>query len=182
MDVRPAEEHEIERLAKLWYDGWRDAHLQIVPEGLTRVRTLENFRSRMQEFLPDVWVIGPPGAPVGFYYLKNDELDQFYVAAEARGTGVAAVLMRDAEARLEQRGIQTACLACAIGNERAARFYEKCGWHRAGIVIDHIETSGAVFDLEVWRYEKSLSAPRAGASPLPDLFYCSFPSGASHPS
>jgi hypothetical protein len=41
MDVRDAEEVEIDQLAKLWYDGWRDAHARIVPEQLTRLRTHE---------------------------------------------------------------------------------------------------------------------------------------------
>jgi hypothetical protein len=36
MDVRAAEEVEIDQLAKLWYDGWHDAHAQIVPAELTR--------------------------------------------------------------------------------------------------------------------------------------------------
>ena len=99
---------------------------------------------------------GAVGAPVGFYYLKGAELYQFYVASPARGSGVAAVLMADAEARLGESGVHTAWLACAIGNDRAARFYEKCGWLRTGTVTDHLEVPGATFALEVWRYEKSL--------------------------
>ena len=39
MEVRNAEEAEIDRLASIWYDGWRDAHEQIVPAELTRHRT-----------------------------------------------------------------------------------------------------------------------------------------------
>ena len=54
----------------------------------------------MESALPDVRVAGPPGAPVGFYMLKDDELYQLYVAAQARGSGVATVLMADAETRL----------------------------------------------------------------------------------
>jgi RimJ/RimL family protein N-acetyltransferase len=68
-------------------------------------------------------------------------------------------LIADAEARLSENGVETAWLACAIGNERAARFYEKCGWHRAGTMINHLETSKGTLPLEVWRYEKSLTRP-----------------------
>ena len=154
MEVRAAEENEIERLARIWYQGWLDAHAEIVPAELKRVRTLESFGSRLETMLEHVGVVGPPGEPVGFYMLKDDELYQLYVAAEARGAGVAAALIADAEARLARDGVKTAWLACAIGNDRAARFYEKSGWHRVGTMINHLETLAGPFDLEVWRYEK----------------------------
>ena len=156
MIVRAAEAGEVDRLAQTWYDGWRDAHLPIVPAELARVRTLESFRDRMRAAITEVRVAGPPGAPVGFHLLKDDELYQLYVSAEARGSGVAAALIADAEARLGERGVETAWLGCAIGNERAARFYEKCGWHRARTVVSDLETTSGIFRLEVWRYEKRL--------------------------
>ena len=53
--------------------------------------------------------------------------------------------------------MRRAWLACAIGNDRAARFYEKCGWTRMGTMINEAETSRGPFSLEVWRYEKQLS-------------------------
>ena len=157
MEIRNAEEHEIDQLAQIWYKGWLDAHKAIVPAELARVRTLESFGPRLREALADVRVAGPSGAPVGFSMLKDDELYQLYVSAEARGSGVAAALIADAEARLAESGVETAWLACAIGNDRAARFYEKSGWRRAGNMINHLETTAGPFDLEVWRYEKALS-------------------------
>ncbi len=63
--------------------------------------------------------------------------------------------MADAEARLAADGVEIAWLACAIGNERAARFYEKCGWRRAGTVV-YQPDAGNGTPLEVWRYEKRL--------------------------
>lgn len=159
MNVRAAEEADIERLATLWHDGWRDAHAQIVPAVLTRLRTRESFRQRMHAHLADVRVIGPADAPAGFFMLKGDELYQFYVAAPARGSLVASILMADAEARLRERGVGTAWLACAIGNNRAARFYEKCGWRRvATVTINTLDDSTGTLPLDVWRYEKSLGS------------------------
>lgn len=160
MDVRAADETEIDHLAELWYDGWHDAHAQIVPAELTRLRTLESFRHRLQAALPNVRVAGPSGSPVGFCIVKDAELYQLFVSAQARGSGIAAALVADAEARLSESGVETAWLACAIGNERAARFYEKCGWHRAGTMVNQLETANGTFPLEVWRYEKSLSTSR----------------------
>jgi GNAT superfamily N-acetyltransferase len=155
--VRAADESEVEALAKIWYCGWRDAHAQIVPAELTRLRTLESFTNRMRTSLSTFRVASVVGMPVGFHVVKNDELHQFYVAANSRGTGVAAILIADAETRLRDAGIRTAWLACAIGNERAARFYEKRGWHRTGIVVSPTVTTEGILPLEVWRYEKSLA-------------------------
>jgi GNAT superfamily N-acetyltransferase len=157
MEVRFAKEAEIDQLAKIWYDGWQDAHARILPVELARVRTFESFRERFQEALPNVRVVGEPGQPIGFCIVKGNELYQLYVSPPARGLGVAASLVADAEARLRESGVKTAWLACAIGNERAARFYEKCGWHRVGNMINLLETSNGTFPLEVWRYEKTLA-------------------------
>src|SRR5262245_33608437 len=74
MHVRQAEAVDIDPLAQLWYDGWHDAHAQIVPAGLTKLRTLENFRDRLQAALPDIRVIGPAGGPHAFSIIKNAEI------------------------------------------------------------------------------------------------------------
>jgi GNAT superfamily N-acetyltransferase len=161
MDVRAAEGAEIDAVARVWYEGWHDAHAAIVPAELTRVRTLESFRQRIQEAQLDVRVVGPRGAPVGFYLVKGAELYQLFVSAGSRGSGVAAALIGDAEARLAASGVETAWLACAIGNGRAARFYEKHGWARVGNMVNRLDTLSGEYLLEVWRYEKPLTpSPR----------------------
>ena len=156
MQVRAAEAAEIGALARIWYDGWQDAHAEILPEELKRIRTLESFEERLRAALADVRVAGLPSAPVGLCIIKGDELYQLYVRAEARGTGIAAVLLAEGEARMAGHGVGMAWLACAIGNQRAARFYEKCGWRRAGTMVNLAETSNGTFSLETWRYEKTL--------------------------
>jgi ribosomal protein S18 acetylase RimI-like enzyme len=153
--VRPAQAAEIDHLAKVWYDGWHDAHARILPAELTRIRTLESFRDRLQAALADVRVVGPFPTPVGFCIVKGEELYQLYVSAEARGSGVAAALMADAEARFAEKGVELAWLACAVGNDRAARFYEKRGWRRSGTVIYQPDAADGM-PLEVWRYEKRM--------------------------
>jgi ribosomal protein S18 acetylase RimI-like enzyme len=156
MKLRPAEAVEIDRLARIWHDGWQDAHARILPVELARVRTLESFRDRLHAALADVTVAEVGEEPAGFCIVKGDELYQLFVSSAARGSGIAAALVADAEARLRENGVATGWLVCAIGNDRAARFYEKCGWHRVGTVTSLLDTPAGVFHLDVWRCEKHL--------------------------
>lgn len=156
MQIRPAEKTELDRLAAIWHDVWHETHAPLMPAELGRLRTLENFRDRLEAILPDIRVAGPIGAPVGFCIVKGDELYQLYLSAEARGTGVAAALLADGEDRIAAAGFKLTWLGCAVGNERAAKFYERSGWTPAGTVAIEVETAEGPFPLEVWRYEKSL--------------------------
>jgi ribosomal protein S18 acetylase RimI-like enzyme len=154
--ISDAKLSDVDRLSEIWYDGWQDAHRSILPLELGRVRTRASFAERLRDALADVRVAGAADKPAGFCMLKHDELNQLYVSSDARGSGVAGALILDAEHRLRARGVHTAWLACAIGNDRAARFYEKHGWRRTGSVTGQLEIPGGVFAQEVWRYEKTL--------------------------
>jgi ribosomal protein S18 acetylase RimI-like enzyme len=156
MSIRPATLSDLEPLARIWYDGWKLAHTGLLPPGLAARRTPESFRERMRADLSRVRVAGPPDAPVGFCLVRGDELCQLYIDLGAQGRGVAAALVVDAERIMRAAGVETAWLACAVGNERAARFYEKQGWHRAGTVPHEPDDSGG-FVFDVWRYEKRIA-------------------------
>jgi GNAT superfamily N-acetyltransferase len=156
MTIRAAEAAELDALARLWYDAWHETHAPVLPADLTKLRTLESFRDRLHHGLADIRVVGPSGAPIGFCWIRDAELYQLFLSPAARGAGVAAGLVADAEARLRANGVVTAHLGCAIGNDRAARFYEKHGWRRVGTVVEPVDTSSGPYPLAVWRYEKSL--------------------------
>lgn len=151
--VRDAEPSDIAPLAQLWFDGWQDAHADILPLELKQARTLASFHERLAAALADVRTAGPQGRPLGFALIKDDELSQLYVDAAARGTGLATRLIADALRRIGAQGHSRAWLACAIGNDRAARFYEKNGWRREGVMTSHLTTPNGVIALDVWRYE-----------------------------
>ena len=156
MDVRDAEEIEVDRLARVWYDGWHESHAPIVPAELTRLRTLESFRQRLQEDLLNVRVVGPAWRARRILHHQGCRALSTLRVGTVTGLGRRGRVDCGRRGPAGRRGVETAWLACAIGNERAARFYEKCGWHRVGTMANRLDTSIGQFPLEVWRYEKSL--------------------------
>jgi hypothetical protein len=60
------------------------------------------------------------------------EVEQVYVAATYRGTGVAGMLLTEAERLVGMHGHDRAWLAVAAGNARARQFYERQGWSDEG--------------------------------------------------
>jgi ribosomal protein S18 acetylase RimI-like enzyme len=158
MRVRNADRYELNEIARVWHEGWHEAHARLVPASLTRVRTVDAFKNRLQSMLHDIRVVGPSGDPDGFCIVKDDEVYQLYVSSRSRLSGVATALLNDAEARLRANGIETAWLACAVGNDRAARFYEARGWRRVATLVNHLDPATDGLAPEVWRYEKRLAA------------------------
>ena len=163
LPIRPADPADLPALQRIWTNGWHEGHAAVVPQALVNIRTPDAFLARLTRHLGDTRVAGPVGAPKGFHILENEQLYQFYVAPAGRSQGLPALLLADAEACLHAAGHATAWLACAVGNDRAARFYEKHGWQRMReeeIAVHGAEpVSGAEakpFPLTVWIYEKQL--------------------------
>lgn len=154
--LRPATAGDVDALATIWYDGWQDAHRALVPEELSRIRTRERFAQRLTDNLDELIVATVDDGPVGFVMLYDDELYQFFVAATGRGTDVATRLMRAAEQMLRERGYPQAHLFCAVGNMRAAAFYEKCRWVNVAELELSVGDDDTEIPVPVWRYEKAL--------------------------
>jgi GNAT superfamily N-acetyltransferase len=86
----------------------------------------------------------------------GDEVNQLYVARSARGTGLAGRLLAEAEARIRAGGARTSWLVCAIGNFRAARLYEKHGWHLSATGMHDLSATGYAVPLAAGRHEQAL--------------------------
>jgi GNAT superfamily N-acetyltransferase len=115
-------------MAEIWHRGWQDGHLGFVPQELVDVRTEASFRTRASERISDTTVATLDGAVVGFVMVVDDEVEQVYVAAAHRATGVAKVLIGEAERQVRTNGHGKAWLAVVAGNGRARAFYEREGW------------------------------------------------------
>ena len=138
--VRAADERDIDALARIWHDGWHEAHAEHVPAEFTALRTPESFAIRMPANLEQTLVVGPMGAPVGFSMVRADELYQIYVDPVARGRRVSDALLAAGETRLAEIGVENAILHVIPENQRAVAFYLRNGWSGDEIIDVALET------------------------------------------
>ena len=151
--IRPATSADMAAVADLWHEGWHDGHAGHVPDGLTALRTLEAFHERTPRRVADTTVaVDGTGGLLGFVMVVGDEVEQVFVARSARGTGVAAALLAEAERQVAASGHGEAWLAVVAGNERARRFYERCGWHDGGDLPYEVSAGGRTWTSPCRRY------------------------------
>lgn len=116
--LRPARPPDAAAIAEIWHAGWRDGHLGRVPDDLLAVRTRESFDLRAAQRVEDTVVAVVGDAVAGFVMVVGDEVEQVYVSARHRGTGVADALLVEAERLVAASGRQRAWLAVVAGNAR----------------------------------------------------------------
>ena len=150
---------DIETVARIWHEGWRDGHLGHVPAALAAHRDAAQFRQRVVRRITHTWVAEDPGdgAVLGFFMLDGSELEQIYVDRAARGSGVAGALLRHAQTLLRQAGHRVVWLAVVAGNARARAFYARQGWRDAGPMDYEAETEVGTFTVPTHRYEIDLA-------------------------
>ena len=156
--LRRATEADVDAIARVWQQGWLDAHVEHVPQELVAHRGFDQFVRRGRDRVPSTWVATLGGAVVGFVTLKDDELEQIFVERAARGSGVAVALLARGEEELRAAGHRTAWLAVVSGNARARAFYERQGWRDAGGFVYHAETAAGPLPVPSQRYERDLVA------------------------
>ena len=156
VDLRPARPDDVPAVGAIWAAGWRDGHLGHVPDALVAVRTPESFRVRAAHLVADTTVAVVDGEIAGFVTVTSDEVEQVFVAAHQRGTGVAGQLLGEAERQVAAAGHARAWLAVVLGNARARRFYERSGWADDGGFDLEIEQGGTAIAVPCRRYVKDL--------------------------
>jgi len=157
--LRKATPNDAATVARIWHVGWQDGHLGHVPAELLPYRTEGQFVSRAQKRIGDMWVAVAGGETVGFVVVKGDEVEQIFVARSARGTGVAAMLLRKAEDEIRGAGHRRAWLAVVAGNQRARSFYSRLGWRDSGPMSYVVEIEAGPFVVPTHRYEVDLTDP-----------------------
>jgi GNAT superfamily N-acetyltransferase len=157
--IRKATFDDTESIARIWHAGWKDGHVGNVPDGLVRHREdIRQYESRARDRVDYTWVAeSSSGQLLGFVVVKRDELEQVYVDRTARGTGIAATLLRKGEEVVRSAGHARAWLAVVAGNARARAFYARQGWRDAGPFIYIAETADGPFEVPSYRYEIDLA-------------------------
>jgi ribosomal protein S18 acetylase RimI-like enzyme len=94
------------------------------------------------EPLARAWLLRRDGRALGYvvvtigysveYGGRDGFIDDFYLAPEARGEGLAAQLLDFAMAQAALLGIRTLHLEADVGNERATRLYRHAGFEENG--------------------------------------------------
>ncbi|MFC8799223.1 GNAT family N-acetyltransferase [Promicromonospora sp. NPDC057138] len=185
VELRPAEQADAPAFAAVWHAAWGDGHRGLVPPELEAVRTREAFGPRAAARVPGTTVavadVVPDGAGhangsggpaaggvpglgiVGFVTVEGDEVEQLFVAADQRGSGVAADLLSAGEERIAAAGHREAWLAVVAGNARARRFYERQGWSDGGPLDYQAETAEGLVPVPTRRYVKRLAGGRSGS-------------------
>ncbi|SCM72504.1 GCN5-related N-acetyltransferase [uncultured Pleomorphomonas sp.] len=130
---RPFRPDDRAAVVRLWHDAWHDGHGAVLPAHVVAERTMESFDLRLGPLEAGCLVAEADGRLLGFAIVEGNEIDQFYVAAEARGTGLATAMLAAAETQLARRGVRDAVIQCSAGNDRAHRFYARAGWRDSGV-------------------------------------------------
>lgn len=158
LELRAATEADIPRIAEIWGPAWRDGHLGGVPDELVRMRTPENFVQRSAALHRNATLAVLDGSTVGFVAVRDDEIDQLFVDAAARGSGIADALLRAGEQQIAAAGHPGAWLAVVATNARARRFYERNGWSDGGEFSYTTDAPDGTVEVPCRRYVKQLSA------------------------
>jgi GNAT superfamily N-acetyltransferase len=156
VELRAANDADAEAVGTIWAAAWRDGHLGHVSDELVAVRTVESFLERAAARVADATVAEVDGGVAGFVMVDGDEVEQVFVAARHRGSGVAGVLLAEAERQVAGGGHRTAWLAVVAGNARARRFYEKAGWRDAGEFDYAARVGDRTIPVPCRRYVKNL--------------------------
>jgi ribosomal protein S18 acetylase RimI-like enzyme len=154
--LRAATSADAGTVARIWTTGWRDGHLGHVPDELVAIRTPASFLTRATAAVAATTVAVVGEEVVGFVMVVDDEVEQVYVDAAHRGSGVAALLLDEAERQVAAGGHATAWLAVNPGNVRARAFYERRGWRDEGDVDYPAATASGTFVVTCRRYTRTL--------------------------
>ena len=156
-ELRPGTPADADAVAEVWHRGWHDGHAGHVPRGLTAARTVSAFRARTAAAVDVTTVAEVDGHVAGFVMVVGDEVEQVFVDRPHRGTGLAGLLLAEAERQVAALGHDVAWLAVVAGNSRARRFYERSGWTDQGDLPYEVTAAGETFISPCRRYTKPVT-------------------------
>lgn len=152
VELGTAAASDADDVARIWREGWADAHLGNVPRELVEARTSESFIERACKAIDRTIVATRAGAVVGFVMIDGDQVDQLYLDRSARGAGIGAALLSEAERVVIASEYACAWLAVATRNASARGFYEREGWIDEGPFVHEAPVPGGVVAVDCHRF------------------------------
>jgi GNAT superfamily N-acetyltransferase len=151
--LRPAQVGDIAEIARFQTNCWREAYRGIVPDSYLDRFTVSDreqlWRDRLESGARNIAIAEQYGDVVGVASWDDNarprELSSLYVAADQRGTGLAAQLLNHAI------GTNTAYLWVFEQNPRAQAFYRKHGFTFDG--TRQIDPGTGIWELRFARAE-----------------------------
>jgi GNAT superfamily N-acetyltransferase len=134
--IRRAHASDVLQVATLYHVVWHETQARFMPTAECTHRSIEFFVDRMTALLPTTLVEERDGRIVAFSAWKGGLLSQIFVALPHRGSSIASSLMTASEVEMAKDGASEAELHCAVGNERARRFYERMGRLHRGKIME----------------------------------------------
>ena len=164
--IRRANDEDAEAVALVWSVAYHDDPGTVgLSASFLAERVFAVFRQRVVERIASPLVavdvaVDAAGQQVGFCVVRDNKVEQFFLARIARGTGAAQKLMARAEQRLAEQGTSTAHLFVFGRNQRARGFYKRCGWTYHHDCAHDVQLSGGrTYTLPgLMRYEKELGS------------------------
>ncbi|MGI4895266.1 MAG: GNAT family N-acetyltransferase [Janthinobacterium lividum] len=175
--MRLAAIEDADDLARVHVDTWRAAYVGLIPEPVIASMFLATSIERWRTMRPAppchcpvavavavAVAVDDGGTTIGFVRCgpsrdeevtgSTGEVHALYVHPEHWRTGAGRELLGSATEELRSDGFTDATLWVLTHNDRARRFYERCGWRTDGR-SRHDQREGAVLD-EV-RYRRHLA-------------------------
>ena len=137
MTIRPATAADHQVLREL-YEGFC---AEIPPPDYRPLDPEQEWREIVEIVRDEVALLAEEdGRVTGFLLARLKQpgigfVTDVFVRPEARGTGAATALMREANARLRERGARVLTLDVQASNARARRFYERLGFQPESLVL-----------------------------------------------
>ena len=164
--VREATPADLDRVAEIKARGWADAYAPLIPAAVLTPFLDVPEQARKLRFLLErpgtLLLVGGAESepPAGFaltYLDRSPEpwMESLHGLRDVRGTGLGTMLVRATARRLLERGYRSLAWGVLLGNDAAARFYERHGAVRVGVEpVDWADgVSRTVYrfpDLTIW--------------------------------
>jgi GNAT superfamily N-acetyltransferase len=157
--IRRATTADRSKIARAYHAFWHETHAHLESFAIAADRNLAFFEKRLANtrIAPRLTHAADGSAP-GFVIWDRYWVRSLFLAPTARGGGLGARLLAEAEHHIAARGHKRVALICIVGNHRARTFYERHGYRVARLHSSLVKTSSGEVVVKGWLMQKHLPA------------------------